>query len=227
MENLLKELKKENKERERRLNIADRKILTDMMGYMKAKKVCEYDVEQVRRTIIRNTLKSYNRKKNLEILSGGDYQAYCDRLCADMRGASSKELILTRGVTVILAVALMYGVRLIDVILGGGNFMKEPVEMSLGYLLGTLAVLLGTLVIYAYVQKILKGNSKTMTTAQGLGIGVILILIVAAAYAGVYFLSDVHLFYMVWWIPAVVLLAVYVVFRILYIQHVNMLAKES
>ena len=37
MENLLKELKKENKERERRLNIADRKILTDMMGYMKAK----------------------------------------------------------------------------------------------------------------------------------------------------------------------------------------------
>lgn len=99
--------------------------------------------------------------------------------------------------------------------------------MSLGYLLGTLAVLLGTLVIYAYVQKILKGNSKTMTTAQGLGIGVILILIVAAAYAGVYFLSDVHLFYIVWWIPAVVLLAVYVVFRILYIQHVNMLAKES
>ena len=144
-----------------------------------------------------------------------------------MRGASSKELILTRGVTVILAVALMYGVRLLDVILGGGNFMKEPVEMSLGYLLGPLAGLLGTLVMYAYVQKILKGNSKTMTTAQGLGIGVILILIVAAAYAGVYFLSDVHLFYIVWWIPAVVLLAVYVVFRILYIQHVNMLAKES
>ena len=227
MENLLKELKRENKERERRMNIADRKILTDMMGYMKAKKVCEYDVEQVRRTIIRNTLKSYSRRKNLETLTGGDYQSYCDKLCADMRRASSKELVLTRGVTVILAVALMYGVRLVDVVLGGGNFLKSPVEMSLGYLLGTLAVLLGTLVIYAYVQKILKGSGKTMTTAQGLGIGAILIAIVAAAYAGVYFLSDIHLFNVVWWLPVVILFGVYMVFRILYIQHFNMLAKES
>lgn len=166
-------------------------------------------------------------EKNLEVLTGGDYQAYCDRLCADMRHASSRELVLTRGVTVILAVALMYGVRLIDVVLDGGNFMKEPVEMSLGYLMGTLAVLFGTLAIYAYVQKILKGSSKTMTTGQAFGIGIILILIVGAAYAGVYFLSDIHLFNVVWWIPAVILLAVYIVFRILYIQHVNELAKES
>lgn len=66
-----------------------------------------------------------------------------------------------------------------------------------------------------------------MTTAQGLGIGAILIAIVAAAYAGVYFLSDIHLFNVVWWLPVVILFGVYMVFRILYIQHVNMLAKES
>ena len=35
MENLLSSLKRENKERERRLNVGDRKLLSDMVGYMK------------------------------------------------------------------------------------------------------------------------------------------------------------------------------------------------
>ena len=56
MENLLNSLKRENKERERRLNISDKKLLSDMTGYMKTQKICDYDVEQVRKTIIRNTL---------------------------------------------------------------------------------------------------------------------------------------------------------------------------
>ena len=63
MENLLNSLKRENKERERRLNMSDKKLLSDMTGYMKTQKICDYDVEQVRKTIIRNTLRSYNKKK--------------------------------------------------------------------------------------------------------------------------------------------------------------------
>ena len=47
MENLLNSLKRENKERERRLNMSDKKLLSDMTGYMKTQKICDYDVEQV------------------------------------------------------------------------------------------------------------------------------------------------------------------------------------
>ena len=39
MENLLGNLKRENKEREKRLIVSDRRILSDMVGYMKTQKL--------------------------------------------------------------------------------------------------------------------------------------------------------------------------------------------
>ena len=185
MENLLNSLRRENKERERRLNVNDRKLLSDMVGYMKTQKICDYDIEQVRKTIIRNTLRSYNKRKNLESLSGGDYREYCNKLCENMRHASAKELILSRGVTIIYALALMYVVRLIDTLIAGGNFFKNPVEINLGYLSATAAILLGTVFIYLYVSGILKTKTNTMTNQQMAGLLVLIAIIVIAAYGGV------------------------------------------
>ena len=227
MENLLNSLKRENKERERRLNVNDRKLLSDMVGYMKTRKICDYDVEQVRKTIIRNTLRSYNKRKNLESLSGGDYREYCNKLCENMRHASAKELILSRGVTIIYALALMYLVRLIDTLIAGGNFFKNPVEINLGYVSATAAILLGTVFIYLYVSGILKTKTNTMTNQQMAGLLVLIAIIVIAAYGGVYFLSDIHLFDIQWWIPVVIIAVLWVLFKILYIQYENQMAKEA
>lgn len=227
MENLLSSLKRENKERERRLNVGDRKLLSDMVGYMKTRKICDYDVEQVRKTIIRNTLRSYGKRKNLEILSGGDYREYCNKLCENMRHASAKELVLSRGVTIIYALALMYLVRLIDTLIAGGNFLKNPVEIDLGYLTATAAILLGTVFIYLYVSGILKTKTNRMTNQQMMGLIVLIAVIVIAAYGGVYFLSDIHLFDIQWWIPVVIIAALWILFKILYIQYENQMAKEA
>lgn len=227
MKNLLNSLKRENKERERRLNMSDKKLLSDMTGYMKTQKICDYDVEQVRKTIIRNTLRSYNKKKNLEILSGGDYREYCNKLCENMRRASAKELVLSRGVTIIYALALMYLVRLIDTLIDGGNFLKNPVEINLGYLSATAAILLGTVFIYLYVSGILKTKTNRMTNPQMAGLIVLIAVIVAAAYGGVFFLSDIHLFDIQWWIPVVIIAVLWALFKILYIQYENQMAKEA
>ncbi len=227
MENLLSSLKRENKERERRLNVGDRKLLSDMVGYMKTRKICDYDVEQVRKTIIRNTLRSYGKRKNLEILSGGDYREYCNKLCENMRHASAKELVLSRGVTIIYALALMYLVRLIDTLIAGGNFFKNPVEINLGYLTATAAILLGTVFIYLYVSGILKTKTNRMTNPQMMGLIVLIAVIVIAAYGGVYFLSDIHLFDIRWWIPVIIIGALWLLFKILYIQYENQMAKEA
>ena len=227
MENLLSSLKRENKVRERRLNVGDRKLLSDMVGYMKTRKICDYDVEQVRKTIIRNTLRSYGKRKNLEILSGGDYREYCNKLCENMRHASTKELVLSRGVTIIYALALMYLVRLIDTLIAGGNFFKNPVEINLGYLTATAAILLGTVFIYLYVSGILKTKTNRMTNQQMMGLIVLIAVIVIAAYGGVYFLSDIHLFDIQWWIPVIIIGALWLLFKILYIQYENQMAKEA
>ena len=209
------------------MNVGDRKLLSDMVGYMKTRKICDYDVEQVRKTIIRNTLRSYGKRKNLEILSGGDYREYCNKLCENMRHASARELVLSRGVTIIYALALMYLVRLIDTLIAGGNFFKNPVEINLGYLTATAAILLGTVFIYLYVSGILKTKTNRMTNPQMMGLIVLIAVIVIAAYGGVYFLSDIHLFDIRWWIPAIIIGALWLLFKILYIQYENQMAKEA
>lgn len=227
MENLLGSLKKENKDKEKRLSIADKRLLSDMTGYMKAQKVCDYDIEQVRRRILKDTLRAYSRKKNLQLLAGKDYHEYCDKLCEGMRSSTVAENIFGRGATVIFAVALMYAVRLMDVIMGGGNFLKAPVEITLGYLTATAAILVGTLFIYLYFFRILKGRAEKMSSNQTVGLVIMLMIIVAVAYAGVYFLSDIHLFDVIWWVPVILLALLHIVFRIMYIHQENQLAKEA
>ncbi len=227
MENLLGNLKRENKEREKRLIVSDRRILSDMVGYMKTQKICDYDIELVRKTIIRNALRSYGRKKNLTHLVGDDYRKYCDKLCENTRRATGKELIFSRGVTAIYAMALMYMARLVDIVMTGGSFMKEPVEINLGYLAAAAVILLGTLVMYYYIFRIMKQKGTQMSTGQTGGMIAILIVIIGLAYAGAYFLSDIHLFNVIWWVPVALIALIYILFKILYIQYENQMAKEA
>ena len=228
MENLLGSLKRENKEREKRLTLSDRRLLSDMIGYIKTQKICDYDVEEIRKTIIRNTLRVYgSKKKNLQTLAGDDYREYCDKLCENKRKITAKEFVLSRGVTVIYALALMYIARLFDVMITGGNFFKEPVDINMGYISATAALLIGILATYMYVAKLMRDTGMKMTQKQTMGMLGILALIMVAACAGAYFLSDIHLFDVTWWIPVVILLVIFAVFKMLYIQYENKMAKEA
>lgn len=66
-----------------------------------------------------------------------------------------------------------------------------------------------------------------MTNRQMAGLLVLIAVIVIPAYAGVYFLSDIHLFDIQWWIPVVIIAVLWVLFKILYIQYENQMAKEA
>ena len=60
-----------------------------------------------------------------------------------------------------------------------------------------------------------------------MGLIVLIAVIVIAAYGGVYFLSDIHLFDIRWWIPVIIIGALWLLFKILYIQYENQMAKEA
>lgn len=228
MENLLGSLKRENKEREKRLSISDRKLISDMVAYVKTKKVCDYDTELVRKTIIRNALRAYgSKKKNFQNQVGEDYRDYCDKLCEGTRKMSTKEFVLSRGVSLILALVLMYVARLIDILITGGNFFKEPVDINMGFVVATAALLVGIVATYAYVAKIMRTTGAQMTQKQSMGtIGILFVVILVAAVGG-HFLINVHLFYVTWWVPVIIMAAAYAILRVLYIQHENQLAKEA
>ena len=154
MENLLGILKKENKEREKRLIISDRKLISDMVAYIKTKKVCDYDTEMLRKTLIRTALRTYgSKKKNFQDMVGEDFKDYCDKLCENSRLMTNKEWALSRSVTLILALALMYAARLIDVFITGGNFFTAPVDINLGFVAVTLTLIIGIGITYIYVAR--------------------------------------------------------------------------
>ncbi len=225
--NLLNDLKRENKERERRLMSADKKLMTDMVGYMKSCKYSEYDVELVRRDAIRAALKGYNHKKNLATVTGGDFKAYCDRMCANKRKMSAKELILSRGQTFLISILLLYIVILADTLSAGGNFLKNPVDINAGYLIAAASILFGTLFLYMYLSHVMMSKEKRMSVPQIGILCAIMIAIIAVAYLGVYLFTDVHVFYVIWWIPIAVLGALILLFRIMYSSLMDQLAKEA
>lgn len=228
MENLLGTLKRENKEREKRLIIADRKLISDMVAYVKTQKLCDYDVEQVRKKMIRNALHLYgSKKKNFRNVVGEDYREYCDKLCEGTRKMTTKEFLLSRSVTMILAFALMYAARLIDVLITGGSFLKAPVDINMGFITATLALMVGIAVTYGYVEKMMKETGTALTQKQSMGmLGILFVIVVVAALGG-QFLSDIHLFNVTWWIPVVIMAALYAILKFFYIQYENQLAKEA
>ena len=80
MQNLLGILKKENKEREKRLIISDRRLISDMVSYIKTKKICDYDAEMFKKSLIRTALRTYgSKKKDFRSIVGEDFQDYCCR----------------------------------------------------------------------------------------------------------------------------------------------------
>ena len=228
MENLLGILKKENKEREKRLIIADRRLISDMVSYIKTKKICELDTEMIRKSIIRTALRTYgSKKKDFKTMVGEDFRDYCDKLCEGARKRTTKELILSKSLLFIIAVAMMYAARLIDVFITGGNFFTAPVDINLGFLAVTATLIIGIGITYLYVSRIVGQTGKAMSNIQSFGMLFILGVIMLVSAAGAIWLTHVHLFYIEWWIPILVLGAAYVLIHMMYVKYVNELANEA
>lgn len=228
MENLLGILKKENKEREKRLIISDRRLISDMVSYIKTKKICDYDVEMFKKSLIRTALRTYgSKKKDFRSIVGEDFQDYCDKMCQNARPMTTKESLLSKSVTFILALALMYAARLIDVFITGGNFFTSPVDINLGFLAVTVTLIIGIGVTYLYVARIVGQTGKAMSGIQSFGMLFILGVIMLVSGVCAIYLSHVHLFYITWWIPVLVLGVLYLGLKNLYIKYENQLAKEA
>ena len=55
---------------------------------------------------------------------------------------------------------------------------------------------------------------------------ILAVILLVSAGSAIY-LSHVHLFYIEWWIPVLILGVVYGVLKVFYVQYENQLAKEA
>ena len=204
--------------------IADQKLMTELVIYIRSKGISEYDVEKKRKEILRNVLR-HTGKKSLQYIIGADYRLYCDRLCNNVPAKSVKEKVCKSGMTVVMAVGMMYCVRLLDVIMKGDNMFTAPIDISLGYLLSVICILGGVYMAYMLFSKRSAQSHGKMPVSMRIYFGVFFIAIVLISWVSTVYLGAYNLFATPWWLPVIMLVAAYAVFKILYIQYMNNYAE--
>ena len=153
--NKTKILRKQNNEYEKSLPEETRKILTDIVVYLKSFPISEYQVELVRLDITRMLLEGAARGASPTEVLGDDYTALCDHIVAELPPRTLRQTIAYHADILALGIAILMPLWMVTGFLknikNGDSLTYIPV--SAGTITATLLILV---VSYAIVQYICK-----------------------------------------------------------------------
>ena len=212
MSRRVKEMLKENNELEQQLSDEGKKVLTDIVVYLRGVPVSMYEQEKVRRDITQMLIDGEKRGTSSKEVIGEDYREFCDSIVAEIPHMSRKEKVLvlirdTLPALIVLLVIWCAG-RLAEVLAGVLPSFNCPV--TLGNLLGGILLLAGTEGLIALLTKYAFDSSRSFNMKWGAVLAVVFIAAVCANYLITYKLFSIHL-----GLAAVLTLAVFVVYRII------------
>lgn len=153
--NKLKELRKENNAQDKRLSKENDAIITDMICYLRASDLCEYDIEVIRKELTGMALEAQLRNEEFNDVIGGDHKAFCNEL---MKNGSKKSLyanvletayILVHGILALYLFEIIISTTIINIV----KFGQFSMQITSGFVISTsLAVGIGFAVFY-YITK--------------------------------------------------------------------------
>ena len=118
-----RELLNENNERERALTAEANAALTDIVVYLRASRLSEYEQELVRRDIAQMLLDGAARGQDAQEVIGGDYRQFCDDIIAAFPRPGMKERALEGVRDALLMSAVLLGVSPVE-----GVLLQEPIR---------------------------------------------------------------------------------------------------
>ena len=212
MSRRVKEMLKENNELEQQLSDEGKKVLTDIVVYLRGVPVSMYEQEKVRRDITQMLIDGEKRGTSSKEVIGEDYREFCDSIVAEIPHMSRKEKVLvlirdTFPALIVLLVIWCAG-RLAEVLAGVLPSFNCPV--TLGNLVGGILLLAGAEGLIALLTKYAFDSSRSFNMKWGAVLAVVFIAAVCANYLITYKLFSIHL-----GLAAVLTLAVFVVYRII------------
>lgn len=163
--NKTKALRKQNNEHEKSLPEETRKILTDIVVYLKSFPISEYQVELVRLDITRMLLEGAARGASPADVLGDDYTEFCDQIVAELPPRTLRQTIayhadiLTLGIAILMPLWMVTG--LLKNIKNGESLAYIPVTS--GTITATLLILV---VSYSIVQYICKTSLDSDTPKE-------------------------------------------------------------
>ena len=109
-----RELLNENNERERALTAEANAALTDIVVYLRASRLSEYEQELVRRDIAQMLLDGAARGQDAQEVIGGDYRQFCDDIIAAFPRRGMKERALEGVRDALLMSAVLLAIKTVS-----------------------------------------------------------------------------------------------------------------
>ena len=109
-----RELLNENNERERALAAEANAALTDIVVYLRASRLSEYEQELVRRDIAQMLLDGAARGQDAQEVIGGDYRQFCDDIIAAFPRRGMKERALEGVRDTLLMSAVLLAIKTVS-----------------------------------------------------------------------------------------------------------------
>ena len=212
MSKRVKEMLKENNELEQQLSDEGRKVLTNIVVYLRGVPVSMYEQEKVRRDIIQMLIDGEKRETSAREVIGEDYREFCDSIVAEIPHMSRKEKVLvfirdTLPALIVLLVIWCAG-RLAEVLAGVLPSFNCPV--TLGNLVGGILLLAGAEGLITLLTKYAFESSRSFDRKWGAVLVIVFIAAVCANYLITYKVFRIHL-----GLAVVLTLAIFVAYRIL------------
>lgn len=167
MTNRLNKLRKENNMQDKQLSKENSPIMTDIICYLRASDLCEYDIEIIRKELIGMALESQLRGENFSDIVGDDKKAFCMELMENGRQKTNYEKILGILYTITNALLVLYiaEIMLSSTIFNILKYNQFTMPITLSFVVMTLfAVGMGYFVYYYFTKnshETLKKNRKT------------------------------------------------------------------
>ena len=212
MSRRVRKMLKENNELEQQLSDEGRKVLTDIVVYLRGVPVSMYEQEKVRRDITQMLIDGEKRGSFASDVIGEDYREFCDSIVEEIPHMDGKEkaLVLVRDTLPALVVLLMIWCagRLAEVIAGVLPSFYCPV--TLGNLLGGILLLAGAEGLITLLTKNAFTDGRAFNKKWAVVLAVVFIAALCANYLLTYKVFSIHL-----GAAAVLTLAVFAVYRII------------
>ena len=212
MSRRVKEMLKENNELQEQLSDDGKKVLTDIVVYLRGVPVSMYEQERVRRDITQMLIDGEKRGSSAREVIGEDYREFCDNIVGEIPHMTWKEKMFVSVRDTLPAVAVLLVIwcagRLAEVLAGVLPSFNCPV--TLGNLVGGILLLAGAEGLITLLTKYAFESRRSFDRKWGAVLVIVFIAAVCANYLITYKVFRIHL-----GLAVVLTLAIFVAYRIL------------
>ena len=208
-----KQLLTANNELEKELTAENGRAMTDIVVYLRAANITEYQQELLRRDITEMVLAGQRRGDAMEEVIGADYKAFCDAVLSEVPERTARQRLLSAigngclYVDVLAVIWLAFGA--LGWLLGEGAW--PWLSVTAGNLVALAAILAASIGLVEYICK----NSFAENSGKSRVVPLLLALLVAALVAGSVLLQGVVVFRLHFLLAAGLVAALYALHRFL------------